>query len=257
MTQAQVADAAGVSRPIVSLIECGGLEHTSIHLIRRVAGALGVSLQLAPRWRGADLAKLLDEKHALMVRAVVVRLAAHGWQALPEHSFNVRGEQGSIDVFAWHPPTRALLSVEVKTKLADLQDLLAKMDRKRRLGPALARELGWSPLVVGSILVMPAETWARHAVDRFGPIFDAALPTRAADVRRWLRQPQRDLRGVWFLLIDTTGGTKRRAGGSVRVRPRRSAAATVTSRSASAVRALQTPLEVPGGEVRSASCHRG
>lgn len=221
MSQAQVAGAAGVGRSTVSLIERGDLERTSLRLIRRIAGAVGVSLQLAPRWRGAELAKLLDEKHAVIVREVVARLTPLGWQALPEHTFNVRGEHGSIDVLAWHAPTRALLTVEVKTKLPDLQDLLSKMDRKRRLAPALARELGWRPLAIGSVLVLPEATWARNVLDRFGPVFAAALPARTADVRRWLRQPDRDLRGIWLLLNDTPGGTKRRPGGSMRVRPRR------------------------------------
>jgi hypothetical protein len=144
-----------------------------------------------------------------MVCEVVRRLRTIGWQALPEHSFNVQGERGSIDVLAWHPSTRGLLSVEVKTKLADLQDMLSKMDRKRRIGPTLARELGWGPLVIGSVLVLPEETWARNAVNRFGPTFDAALPARRVEVRRWLVQPDRDLRGIWFLLNDTPGSTSR------------------------------------------------
>ena len=232
LRQSDVADVAGVSQAIVSAVENGDLERTSLHLVRRVAGALGVSLPLAPRWRGAELPKLLDERHALMVREVVRRLTAIGWQALPERTFNQRGEQGSIDVLAWHPPTRALLSVEVKTKLADLQDLLSKMDRKRRLAPTLGRELGWRPLVVGSVLVLPEETWARNAVGRFDPIFAAALPAPTTEVRRWLRQPDRDLRGIWFLLNFASGDARRRPGGSMRVRPRRPAISKATPRSA-------------------------
>ncbi len=166
-----------------------------------------------------------------MVRAVVARLAALDWQTFPEHTFNVWGEQGSVDVLAWHSRRRALLSVEVKTKLADLQDLLAKMDRKRRLAPVLARDLGWQPLLVGSVLVLPDETWARNAVARFGPVFAAALPGRTVDVKRWLKMPAGDLRGVWFLLNDTPGSTKGRPGGSMRVRPRHSGWIGATPRS--------------------------
>ena len=220
MSQAQVAAAARVSQATVSIIECGAFERAALRLVRRVAAALGISLNLAPRWRGAEMAKLLDEKHALMVREVVRRLVALGWQVLPEHSFNVWGEQGSIDILAWHPATRALLNVEVKTRLVDLQDLLSKMDRKRRLAPTLARELGWRPLVIGSVLVLPEETWARNAVDRFGPVFSAALPARTAAIRHWLRSPDQDLRGIWFLLNITPGNATRRSGGSMRVRPR-------------------------------------
>jgi transcriptional regulator with XRE-family HTH domain len=235
LTQAQVAEAAGVSRAVVSLVERGVLEGTSLRLIRRVSDVLGVSVPLEPRWRGAELAVLLDEKHAAMVRAVVTRLTATGWQALPEHTFNVWGEQGSIDVLAWHPAYRAVLNIEVKTRLVDLQDLLSKIDRKRRLAPTLARELGWKPLLFGNVLVLPDETWARNAVARFDPLFAAALPMRTADVRRWLKRPDREIRGIQFLLNDTLGSARRRRGGSMRVRPRRSAAPTSTPRSAPGV----------------------
>ena len=220
-SQAQVAALCGVSRSVVSAIERGALEATSFRLVRAVASALGISLSLEPRWRGAQLAELLDERHAALVRAVVVNLSAAGWRANPEHTFNEWGERGSIDVLAWHPACRALLSVEVKTKLPDLQDLLSTMDRKRRLSPTLAREMNWSPLVVGSVLVVPDETWARNAIARFGPVFAAALPARTLVVRGWLRKPDRDLRGIWFLLSDAPGSTRRRSGGSMRVRPRR------------------------------------
>lgn len=234
LTQAQVAVVAGVSRPLVSMIERGALDATSLRTTRRVAVALGISLALEPRWRGAELAKLLDERHAALVNAVTVRLTAGGWQVTPEHTFNEWGENGSIDVFAWQPASRALLAVEVKTSLPDLQDVLSTMDRKRRLAPKLARDLGWRPLIVGSVLALPAETWARNAVERHGPIFGAALPARASEVRHWLQNPARDLRGVWFLLNDSPGSTKRRHGGQMRARPRRGAPEATTPRSAAA-----------------------
>ena len=129
MSQSQLAAAAGVSRALVSTMERGFLERTSLALVRRVSLQLGVSIEVDPRWRGADLDKLMDERHALMVRRVVSRLASMNWQALTERTFSVWGERGSVDVLAWHAPDRALLVVEVKTKLPDLQDLL-QMDRK-------------------------------------------------------------------------------------------------------------------------------
>lgn len=223
-TQARVAEAAGVSRAAVSLIERGALEGTSLRLIRRVSGALGVSVAVEPHWRGAEMAKLLDENHAVMVRAVVARLTAAGWQAIPERTFNVWGEKGAIDVLAWHPDYRALLTIEVKTRLADMQDLLSTIDRKRRLAPTLARNFNWKPLTFGTVLVFPDETWARNAVARFEPLFAATLPRRTIEVRRWLKRPAGDIRGIWFLLNDTVGGANRRRRGSMRVRPRKSVA---------------------------------
>lgn len=158
MTQSQVAEKASVGRSVVSRIEKGLLEETSLPAIRQVARALAISLQFEPRWRGADLAALLDERHAAQVQAAVRRLAGLGWQSLPEHTFNVWGERGSVDVLAWHPVWRAVLVAEIKTRLPDLQDLLSTMDRKRRLAPTLARDMGWKPLLVGSVLVLPEET---------------------------------------------------------------------------------------------------
>jgi transcriptional regulator with XRE-family HTH domain len=234
MSQAQVATEAGLSRALVSQIERGGLEDTSVRNIRRVAGAVGVSLPFDPSWRGAELASLLDERHALLVRDVVKRLTAVGWQTIPEHTFNVWGERGSVDVLAWQPLRRALLIIEVKTKVADLQDLLSTMDRKRRLAPAMAKALGWKPLRIGSVLVLPGETWARNAVERFGPVFGAALPARTVEVTRWLAQPGGDIRGIWFLVNDTTRDPKRRSRGSMRVRPRRTEVPDATSRSGTA-----------------------
>jgi transcriptional regulator with XRE-family HTH domain len=231
MSQAQVADAAGVGRSVVSLVEQGRLEETSFRSVRRIGSVLGISLPIEPNWRGAELAKLLDERHSVLVRAVIDQLSAHGWQALPEHTFNEWGERGSIDIFAWQAVRRAVLCLEVKTRLVDLQDLLSTEDRKRRLAPNLARRLGWKPLLVGSILVVPDETWARNAVDRCRSVFDAKFPLRTADVRRWLKSPDRDVGGIWFLVNAAPDGTKQRLGGVMRVRARRPPAETARSRS--------------------------
>ncbi len=231
MSQAQVGAAAGVGRSAISQIEQGRLEETSLRIIRRIGSILGVSLSIDPHWRGVELARLLDERHAALVRAVVDRLSALGWRPLPEHTFNEWGERGSIDVFAWQAVGRAVLCVEVKTRLADLQDLLSTEDRKRRLAPTLARKLGWKPVIVGSVLVVPDETWARNAVDRYRTVFEAKFPLRTTDIRRWLKLPVGDIGGIWFLVIAAPDGTKQRLGGVMRVRPRKTAVQAADSRS--------------------------
>jgi transcriptional regulator with XRE-family HTH domain len=223
LTQEQLAAAAGLGRTIVSSIERGHAGETALHTVRRVATVLGISVTLAARWRGAETARLLDRAHAELVGAVVRRLSAAGWTVRPEHTFSIYGERGSIDVFAWQPVTAALLCVECKTKLPDLQDVLATMDRKRRRAPEIAALEGWMPVHAASVLVVPDETWARNAVHRSGSVFDAALPARTVQVRRWLDRPHGDLRGIWFLLNDGGTNTRRRPGGQMRVRARRKA----------------------------------
>jgi hypothetical protein len=110
--------------------------------------------------------------------------------------------------------------IECKTKLPDLQDVLSTMDRKRRLAREIAKLEGCEPAAVGSVLVVPDQTWARNAVSRSGAIFGAALPARTVEVRRWLGRPAGDLRGIWFLLNDSHANTTRRSGGQMRARPR-------------------------------------
>jgi hypothetical protein len=89
--------------------------------------------------------------------------------------------------------------VEVKSDLFDLQDLLASLDRKRRVAPLeLARERGWRPAAVGVVLVVADTRTARRVVERHAAMFDAALPSRTVGVRNWLRRPVGEIRGIWF-----------------------------------------------------------
>jgi transcriptional regulator with XRE-family HTH domain len=228
LRQSDVADAACVSRALVSIVERGGLEELSLRSIRRVAAAVGVRLQFDPRWRGAELVKLLDERHAAIVAQVVRRLIDVGWTATAEVTFAFGRESGAVDVLGWRADSRAMLLVEVKSEIADLQDLLATFDRKRRLASAIARDRNLRPLLIGSVIGLPEETQARNAVERNRQILDQTYPARTLQVRRWLRQPERDIRGIWFLPIGNTVGAKRRAGGSKRVRRRREPDARTT-----------------------------
>jgi transcriptional regulator with XRE-family HTH domain len=240
LRQSDVARAAGVGPTTVSQIERGDIEKTSVGVLGRVASAAGVSLVFEARWRGAELPRLLDERHAATVVGVVGRLGGLGWETRPEHTFNIRGERGSIDVLAWRPDARAVLVVEVKTQIVDLQDLLSTLDRKRRLATAVARGIGWSPVVVGTLLVMPDETQARNAVERYRAMFDAAFPMRGSAIREWLRRPAGDLRGVLFLNFATTDAN-RRPGGVFRVRPKRDRSTAPHPRSSQVMETTQAP----------------
>jgi hypothetical protein len=78
---------------------------------------------------------------------------------LPEYSFNHFGERGSVDLVAWYPLTRALLVIEVKSLIVDLQDLFMALGRKVRVVPGLLRtERGWNAAAVSRVLVLPGTT---------------------------------------------------------------------------------------------------
>jgi hypothetical protein len=97
------------------------------------------------------------------------------------------------------PPTGALLIVEVKSTVPDVQATLAGVDRKARLAPAIARREGWQARCVGRLLVLPEDRTARRRVAEQAATFAATLPSRNVAVRRWVRAPSGDMRGLIFL----------------------------------------------------------
>jgi transcriptional regulator with XRE-family HTH domain len=183
--QIDVAEEVGVSRQCVSLLERGQISSLGVRTARAVAAAVGIDLPFAPRGRGAQLDRLIDEEHSSMVDLVVRRLSAAGWEAMVEYSFNDYGDRGSVDVLAWHTDGSALLLVETKSELANLQDTCRALDIKARVVPRLvARDRGWHPTVVGVVLVLRESTRERAAVARRAAIFDASFPARTLAIRQ-------------------------------------------------------------------------
>lgn len=196
-TQLQLGRRAGCSRSEISRIERGTI--TSLERLQRVLAALGARLSVKVLWQGEELDRLLDRDHATLVEAVVHLLSASSWVVIPEVTFQVRGERGSIDVLAWQPAARVLLVIEVKSVVPDVQATLAGVDRKGRIAPVLARERGWDLAAVARILVLPDDRTARRRLARFAATFDRAFPARTREIRRWLRVPTGALAGVLFL----------------------------------------------------------
>jgi len=216
--QIDIAEAGGVTRQCVSLLERGHVASFSVHTVRAIAAAVGVDLSFAARGRGAELDQLIDEGHSAMVNSVVASLGAEGWETMVEYSFNDYGDRGSVDVLAWHPEERALLIVETKSRLADLQATCRSLDTKARVVPkSAARDLGWRAAVVGVVLVLQESSRERAAVARRAAIFAASFPARDLQVREWLGRPARPLRGLWFLQIASDACAKRGSNGRRRV----------------------------------------
>ena len=218
LSQAEVAASAGLSRSTVSLLEHGHLRGASVGAVRDVAAALEISLPFAPRWRGPELAKLLDEAHSRVVGATLTAIKARGWHGRPELTFSRWGERGSIDIFAWREDVRAVIDLECKSVVADTQDTIATMDRKRRLTPDIAAEvLGWKPRAIASVLVLPETTCSRNRVRHNAAVLDAALPARTLEIRRWMEEPTGDLAGIWFLRCSVGSGAREGSGQQLRV----------------------------------------
>lgn len=219
LRQIDVARMAGVSQGLVSKIERGRLESVSIATVRHVGATLDIGLPFAPRWRGAELARLLDHEHAALVEVLVRELRSAGWAVLVEYSFNYFGERGSVDVVGWREAHAALLIAEVKSRIVDSQDLHSALDRKVRVVPMLLeRERGWHAGVVGRVVFVAGTHANRLAVTRHAATFGTSLPQRAGDARRWLREPSGGLAALWFVAFIPGGRATDGRGTGQRVR---------------------------------------
>ncbi len=225
--QADVARAARVSPATVSRIERGHIGSLSVDTWRRVAAALDIRIDFVPRWRGGELDRMLAAGHSAMHETVARELREIGWMMAPETTFSIYGERGVVDILAFHPLTKALLVIELKTQLVDVQALIGSVDRYRRLAPQLARERGWTVTSV-SCWVILRETPANHRrLAAHATVLRTAFPQDGRRVRGWLGKPDGAIAALSFLsdshprtVSATSSGVQR-----VRVRPPRLASA--------------------------------
>jgi transcriptional regulator with XRE-family HTH domain len=203
--QADIGRRAQVSQDEVSFIERGQLERVSLRRLRKVVTALDAELVMFVRWRAGDLDRLLDERHARLGGLAADEIGREGWTVLPEVTYSVFGERGSIDLLAWHATTRTLLVIEIKTEITSAEETLRRHDQKVRLARDIVQErFGWEPLVIGRLVVLPDSSTTRRQIERHNALFGRAYPQRNVEVRRFLRRPSSSLAGIWFL-SDTTG----------------------------------------------------
>jgi transcriptional regulator with XRE-family HTH domain len=218
--QTDLAAKAGVSPSSVSRAERGWLDQLALRTIRGLFGAVEARVMLAPRWRGAEPERLLDEDHAVIVELVARRLERMGWLAYLEVTYSEYGERGSIDVLGLRAAARAVVVVEVKTDVASVEAVGRKVDEKARLAPVIVKaRFGWTPVVVGRVVVMPDTMRLRRLVQRHEAI-GRMFPVDAHRVRAWLRAPVGEFAGLWFL-SDSHQRTTRgpRASSARRIRP--------------------------------------
>jgi hypothetical protein len=194
----------------VSRAERGHAGGLRLNDVERMAAALGARLEVRLWWHGEAVDRLLDAAHASLVESIVARLRAAGWIVETEITFDVRGERGSIDVLAWHPPYRTLLVVEVKSAFGDIQATLVTLDRKARLGPLIARRrFGWEVQRTARILVVADTRTNRRVVERHAALFASAFPVRSRAVASWLRQPVTTVSGLLFVSSDAYSSIRR------------------------------------------------
>lgn len=202
LRQADVARAAGLSAATISRLERGHVEAFTLESIRAVAKALDVRMDLTPRWRAGDLDRLLNARHSRLHELVARSFRElPDWVTEPEVSFAVYRERGVIDILAWHPGRRMLLVIELKTDIADVNELVGTVDRKRRLAIQVAAERGWpvgKDTAVSVWVIVAAGPTNRRRVQAHGAMLRAAFPSDGRSIAGWLRNPGRPIRALSF-----------------------------------------------------------
>jgi transcriptional regulator with XRE-family HTH domain len=200
LRQVDVALRAGVSAATVNRIEHGRLVEVRLSSLLKVAQVLDIRLEMTTWWRGGDLDRMLNSKHAALAESAMAwLLASPGWEIRPEVSFNIDGERGIVDLLAWHPATRTLLVMELKTDIVDVGELLGTFDRKRRLAWRIAATQGWRPESVGCALVLRESRTNRRRVEQHTRLLRASMPDDGRRLRSWLLAPTGPVAAITFL----------------------------------------------------------
>lgn len=202
-SQRQLAQGLGVSKSEMSRWETTALESCAVLELERWALALNAHLVLDLRVDGER--PLSDARHAEIQNWLVQLLRTAGWIAEPELSFNHYGDRGRIDVLAFHAGIATLLVVEVKSRLDDVQDLLGRLDVKRRIAPALAAERGWKTMAVVPAIVVRDGRTARRRIVAHEALF-ATFEIRARSATAWLRRPRPPIPSGLLVLVTPPGG---------------------------------------------------
>ncbi len=186
MTQQQLADAVGVARGYIAMVE-GGRANPSLDLVTRVAEALEMQVDLVVRppmvIRGHSQR---DVMHARCSGYVDRRLRVAGLLTAREVEVVHARSHGWIDLLAFDPRSGTVVIVEIKTGLDDLGALERQISWYERSAFESAHRLGWRPSRSVTWLLVLATAEVEAVIRSNRAIFDQAFPVRAPAAMDWL-----------------------------------------------------------------------
>lgn len=220
LRQSDLSRASGVARSVIADVEAGRIGRHSVDAVRRSAEAAGGWVRIDLMLAGDDVRRLLDADHAQLQAGWKSWLERHRWLVDAELTFNHFGERGSIDLFAWHPGALVLMVIEIKTVIADVQALLAGVDRKQRLARVIARDRGLHPTAIVPALILAEGSTARRRVTQHASLFER-LSLRGRAAMAWMTQPGSGEAPAGVLCVTKLSGARsgdRRRAGRQRIR---------------------------------------
>jgi hypothetical protein len=144
------------------------------------------------------------------------------WLVVPEVSFAYGADRGVIDVVVWHAAARALLVIELKTRIVDVNNLMATMDVRRRVAVRIAEDRGWEPRMIGLWVVLAPGRTNKRALAEHSTVLRAKFPADGRAMRRWLAKPTDGIAALSFMPQVQLGDLRHDATTPRRVRRARS-----------------------------------
>jgi transcriptional regulator with XRE-family HTH domain len=203
MSQREFAKRIGRSPAYVSLLERGLIETLSIADADRICRILGATLVLGveatvvfagPRQR--------DAAHARCVAYVARRLRADCWLVEREAQIGSPSRPGWIDILAFHPISRVLLVIEVKTELTDLGALERQLRWYVREAPRAATQFGWRAQVLHSCVLMLSTAVIDERIRENAPGIRQISPRGWRDLLQVVRGETATASGWGLAMID-------------------------------------------------------
>lgn len=215
---------ARTSPSSVSRIERGLIGTLPVDIVRRVAVALEIRLDLVASWRGGDLERIVSARHSALHERMADRLGkAPGWVSAAEVSYSIWGERGVIDRLAFHAERRMLGVFELKADLNDPAGLVAQVDRYRRLAREIAQSRGWEAEAVSCWAVIADTDTNRRRLMAHRELLRGALPAGRRELATFLRDPVQPVDGLTFVAYPHLQTSKRSLTTVKRVRRARTA----------------------------------
>lgn len=186
LTQVQLARRAGVSRSLVSKVECAR-RPVSIASVAAIADAMSIRVEFMlqpPFIPGSRTTR--DTVHARCVVYVERRMVAAGWIVVREAPIGRVDAGGFIDILAWNPLTGALLVIEVKTQLRDFGEIERTLGWYERAAVAATRTRGWKVRDAAACLLCLDSREVAETLRDSRSVVEAAFPVGATALARWL-----------------------------------------------------------------------
>jgi transcriptional regulator with XRE-family HTH domain len=182
-TQQELGRRAGTSQGMVSAVEHARLGDLTFSRAERLLAVMGARLVIsvdAPFL--GDRQRQRDPAHARCSTHVASRLRRAGWEVATEVEIGGDRSRGWIDVLAWHPETKFLLVIEIKTEIHDLGGIERSLGWYEREAILAAERFRWRVRhTLGCLLLLATDANDLRVGANREP-FSVGFPVRARNL---------------------------------------------------------------------------